>query len=213
MKYFLLFIFITTTYIVKAQDFAALKAEQSKAEQIILNDEDRKVMMSFYDLNAKRSKDKLKLIESVKANANKHIPPVLFTMAMVLFGQEKYSDACFWFYVAQLRARYDVNRSTDKTVSAADWNGPIGLYINEYAFKHLDTLEKVVPKVIDYVTTNDELYDQRWINLLSMKNKIKDEDIDKLSVDKSQWPAIKKETVDGYYADFKEVVNKARQKQ
>ncbi|HEX8020333.1 hypothetical protein, partial [Mucilaginibacter sp.] len=63
------------------------------------------------------------------------------------------------------------------------------------------------------VTTNDELYDQRWINLLSMKNKIRDEDIDKLSVDKSQWPAIKKETVDGYYADFKEVVNKARQKQ
>gem|GEM_PF-4763650 len=47
MKYLLLFVLITTTCIVKAQDFAALKAGQSKAEQIILNDEDGKVMMAF----------------------------------------------------------------------------------------------------------------------------------------------------------------------
>jgi hypothetical protein len=134
-------------------------------------------------------------------------------MAMVLFGQEKYSDACFWFYVAQLRSRYDVNRSIDKTVSAANWNGPIGMSINEYAFKHLDTLEKIVPRVIAYVTANDELYDQRWINVLTAPDKVKDEDIDKLSVDKALWPGIKKETIDSYYADFKEVVNKTRQKQ
>ncbi|WP_431199659.1 hypothetical protein ACQ86K_01410 [Mucilaginibacter sp. P19] len=57
------------------------------------------------------------------------------------------------------------------------------------------------------------LYDQRWINVLTARDKVKDEDIDKLSVDKSLWPVIKKETIDSYYADFKEVVNKARQKQ
>lgn len=211
MKYLLLFVLITTTCIVKAQDFAALKAGQSKAEQIILNDEDGKVMMAFYDPSANKTQNKL--IASVQANANKHIPPVLFTMAMVLFGQEKYSDACFWFYVAQLRSRYDVNRSVDKTVSAANWNGPIGMSINQYAFEHLDTLEKVVPQVVAYVTANDELYDQRWINVLTAHDKVKDEDIDRLSVDKNLWPGIKKETIDSYYADFKEVVNKARQKQ
>ena len=85
--------------------------------------------------------------------------------------------------------------------------------INQYAFEHLDTLEKVVPQVVAYVTANDELYDQRWINVLTAHDKVKDEDIDKLSVDKSLWPGIKKETIDSYYADFKEVVNKARQKQ
>ncbi|MDB5146344.1 MAG: hypothetical protein JWQ57_364 [Mucilaginibacter sp.] len=211
MKYLFLFIFITTSFIVKAQDLTALKAGQSKAERVILNDEDMKAMMALYDPGS--NKMQKKIIASVQANANKHIPPVLFTIAMVLFEQEKYSDACFWFYVAQLRSRYDVNRSVDKTVSAANWNGPIGMSINEYAFKHLDTLEKVVPKVIAYVTANDELYDQRWINVLSKPGQIKDDDIDKLSVDKNLWPGIKKETIDSYYADFKEIMIEKRQKQ
>lgn len=211
MKYLLLCIFIATSFIVKAQDLASLKEGQSKAERIILNDRDAKAMMTFYNSGSKKEKDKL--ITSIEANANTYIPPVLFTMAMVLMTEEKYSDACFWFYVAQLRSRYDVNRSVDKTVSAADWNGPIGLSINEYAFGHLDTLDKVVPKVIDYVTANNELYDQRWINVLTKRDQIKDDDIDKLSVDKNLWPAIKKATVDSYYADFKEVMIKKRQKQ
>jgi hypothetical protein len=67
MKYLLLFIFITTTCIVKAQDFAALKAGQSKAERIILNDEDLKTMMAFYDPSANKTQNKL--ITSVQANA------------------------------------------------------------------------------------------------------------------------------------------------
>jgi hypothetical protein len=211
MKYLFLFIFITTSFIAEAQDLTALKAGQSKAERVILNDEDIKAMMALYDPGS--NKTQKKIIASVQANANKHIPPVLFTIAMVLFEQEKYSDACFWFYVAQLRSRYDVNRSVDKTVSAANWNGPIGMSINEYAFKHLDTLEKVVPKVIAYVTANDELYDQRWINVLSKPGQIKDDDIDKLSVDKNLWPGIKKETIDSYYSDFKEIMIEKRQKQ
>ncbi len=147
MKYFFLLIFITITCIVRGQDLSTLKAGASKAEQVILNDTDFKAMVTFYGSGSKKTKNKL--IADIKANPNIYIPPVLFNMSMFLLIDKKYGEACFWFYAAQLRARYDVNRSVDKTVSAADWNGPIGMAINQYAFEHLDTLEKMIPKVID----------------------------------------------------------------
>ncbi|HZY40097.1 MAG TPA: hypothetical protein VFE53_25770 [Mucilaginibacter sp.] len=158
--------------------------------------------------------DKTKLIDSVKRNANHFIPPVLYILSAVLYRDHKYSEAAYWFYVAQLRARYDVNRCTDKTASAGAFNENFGPPINEYAFKNLDTLQTIITNVVAYVRANQELYEQRWINLEGMQamteglgGKSSDQP---LSADKKEWEAIKKKTIDSYFSDFKEAL--ARQK-
>jgi hypothetical protein len=152
------------------------------------------------------------LIDSVEKNANKYTPPVLYVLSSILFNQKKYNDACFWFYVAQLRARYDVNRCTDKTANANTYNLNYGPAINEYAFKHMDSLKVIVQKVVNYVRINEELYDQRWINLTGMNAmtaSISDKQSDKkLSIDKRKWPAVKEKTINDYYEDFNEVTNR-----
>ena len=157
-----------------------------------------------------------KLVDSIELNANHFAPPVLYLLSNVLFLQQKYSEAMYWYYVAQLRARYDVNRCTDKTASASDYNEKFGLVINDYAFKHLDSLEKIIPRVIAYVRSSDELYDQRWINLdgmNAMEESLGDKPVNKpLSVDKRKWAAIKKKTIDSYYSDFKEALASYRKK-
>src|ERR1700761_6610805 len=73
----------------------------------------------------------------------------------------------FWFSLAQLRARYDINRCADKTVTASGYNVSIGYPINQYAMEHVDSLKKVVERVVAFERANNELYDQRWINLES----------------------------------------------
>lgn len=81
---------------------------------------------------------------------------------------------------------------------------------NKYAFQNIDTLVKTVTNVVDFVRTNDENYDHRWINLhgmdaidASMDNKPKNK---QLSQPKKKWADIKKNTVDTYYHDFLEYV-------
>jgi len=161
--------------------------------------------------------DKSKLIDSVEDHANNFIPPVLYILSGVLYNYHKFNEAAFWFYVAQLRARYDVNRCTDKTASAATYNMNYGPSINDYALKHLDTLEKIVARVVSFVRMNDELYDQRWINLNGMQAVTEGLGGDKsgqpLSVDRKKWPAIKQQTVDSYFSDFEEMLASYRKKQ
>ncbi len=150
------------------------------------------------------------LIDSVEKDANHYTPPVLYALSNILFVQKRYNEGCFWFYVAQLRARYDVNRCADKTANASAYNQSFGPIINEYAFKHKDTLKKIFPKVVDFVRNNEELYDQRWINLSGMGAMITslgDKSANKeLSISRDQWPAIKKKTIDSYDSDFKDVL-------
>ncbi|HTE01889.1 MAG TPA: ankyrin repeat domain-containing protein [Mucilaginibacter sp.] len=168
---------------------------------------DIRVIQLLLDTNAHSNS---LLIDSVERDANNYTPPVLYVLSNTLFYQKKYNDACYWFYVAQLRARYDINRCTDKTANASSYNTNFGPIINEYAFHHLDTLRKIVRKVVDFVRTNEELYDQQWINLTgmdAMTASMSDKQVNnKLSIDKSQWPAIKQKTIDDYYSDFKDAL-------
>jgi hypothetical protein len=156
------------------------------------------------------------LVDSVKSFANNYIPPVLYALSYRLYFEKNYNEAMYWFYLAQLRSRYDVNRCADKTANASNYNQTFGPQINKYAFAHLDTLEKIIPRVVEFIRNNEENYDQRWINLSGMdamsaslggKNKKK-----ALSVDKINWPAIKTKTVDAFFSDFKEVVLTLRKK-
>jgi hypothetical protein len=157
-----------------------------------------------------------KLIDSIEQAPNSYTPPVLYFLSNTLFYLKRYNDAEYWFYVAQLRARYDVNRCADKTADASQYNMTFGPQINEYAIKDIITLEQIVKKVVAFVKANEEKYDPRWINLTGMgamsaglSGKTKDE---ALSLDKKQWPAIKSKTIDDYYQGFTEFLEGQKKK-
>ena len=164
-----------------------------------------------------KNKQKRSLMESVQLSANNYTPGLLYILSAALFADEQKDKAMFWFYVAQLRARYDTNRCADKTASPARYNSIIGLPINEYAMTHLDVLKRTVDSVVTYVKVNEENYDHRWINLEGMGafTSAMDKKADKtpLSLPKEQWPAIKAATIKEYYDGFIEAMASLAKKQ
>lgn len=157
---------------------------------------------------------KLKAAEEVLKNPNNYNPTVIFGLSQVLFNSVRKEEACFWFYVAQLRARYDANLCMDKTATSGltVLNEQYGPEINQYAFKDLNKLKETVAKVVSYVRTNEENYDHRWMNLHGMdaikasmeKGNSNRAHQKELSQPKANWKAIKEKTINDYYADFQE---------
>ena len=157
---------------------------------------------------------KMKAAEEVLKNPNNYNPTVLFALSEVLFNADKKNEACFWFYVAQLRGRYDVNRCMDKTAASGldVLNESYGKIINLYSFKDIRKLKETVSQVVHYVRTNEEKYDPRWMNLHGMEaihaSLTKEGDTKgiqkELSQPRANWKAIKEKTIDDYYADFQE---------
>jgi len=133
-----------------------------------------------------------------------------WALSKVLFEQGYKDDATMWFYIAQLRARIDANICQDKTArEAVDiLNNKFGKQINKYALKDIKKLEETVNAAVAFVRVYEPTYDQRWINLHGIwalngipKGK-------ELSFPKEEWAAIKKKTIDNYYADFRKYVLK-----
>lgn len=157
------------------------------------------------------------MIDSILLNPNYYNPPVIYALSYELFSQGKKDDATFWFYVAQLRARYDANLCLDNTAKQAVTilNSRYGPPINSYAFQNVDTLAKVVSRVVDFVRSNEENYDHRWINLHGMAAVLATTDPNspqpELSYPRDKWADIKAKTIDDYYAGFVEnVLNKPK---
>jgi len=163
-------------------------------------------------IQGKDKKGKKLTIENVKENPNNYNPPVLYALSHELFEQGNKDEACYWFYLAQLRARYDASLCLDNSAKQAVTilNNEYGPEINKYAFQDIDKLEKTVTKVVNYLRENEENYDHRWINLHGMwaiQAGLSDEEETKeLSKPKEEWEAIKKKTVDDYYNGFIEYV-------
>ncbi|RZL44251.1 MAG: hypothetical protein EOP00_20550 [Pedobacter sp.] len=163
-------------------------------------------------LNGKNIKLKQQTADSILKNPNFYNPPVIYALSRELFNQDKKDDAMYWFYVAQLRARYDANLCMDNSAKQAVsvLNGEYGPDINKYAFQDIDKLEKTVTKVVDFVRANEENYDHRWINLHGMDAVLPgiDDNAKKkeLSQPKDKWTEIKKKTLDDYYNGFIEYV-------
>jgi hypothetical protein len=163
-------------------------------------------------LNGKNKKLKQQTVDSILKNPNFYNPPVIYALSRELFNQDKKDDATYWFYVAQLRARYSVNLCMDNSAKQAVsvLNGEYGPDINKYAFQDIDKLQKIVTKVVDFVRTNEENYDHRWINLHGMDAVLAGMDdkseYKELSQPKDKWSEIKKKTVDDYYNGFIEYV-------
>lgn len=159
-------------------------------------------------LQGNDKKQKKQTIETVINNPGDYNPPVLYALSRELFSQGDKDEATFWFYVAQLRARYDANLCMDNSAKQAVsvLNNEYGPDINKYAFQDIDKLEKTVNKVVDFVRTNDENYDHRWINLHGMwavqAGLSEEPETRELSKPKDEWEAIKKKTIDDYYNGF-----------
>jgi len=157
---------------------------------------------------------KLKAAEEVLKNPNNYNPTVLFGLSQVLFNSDRKDEACFWFYVAQLRARYDANLCMDKTATSGltVLNEKYGPEINQYAFKDINKLKETVAKVVSYVRANEENYDHRWMNLHGMdaikasmeKGNSNKANQKELSQPKTNWKTIKEKTINDYFADFQE---------
>jgi hypothetical protein len=150
------------------------------------------------------------LIDTILKHPNDYNPKVLFVLSNVLFNADRKDDASFWFYVAQLRTRYDFNRCTDPSCGGvvADLTATYGPDIDQYAIFKADFLEKTIDKVVDFVKNNKENYDQRWINLeglavTSLDNKDTASDMSKPQQD---WSQIKTQTISDYTNDFKEFI-------
>jgi hypothetical protein len=159
-------------------------------------------------LNGKNKKLKQQTVESILKNPNFYNPPVMYALSRELFSQDKKDEATYWFYIAQLRARYDANLCMDNSAKQAlsVLNGEYGPNVNKYAFQDIEKLEKTVTKVVDFVRRNEENYDHRWINLHGMdavlagmedKSEKKEQ-----SQPKEKWTEIKKKTTDDYYNGF-----------
>ena len=160
----------------------------------------------------KDKKEKKTIIKTVKENPNDFNPPVMYALSHELFEQGDKDEACYWFYLAQLRARYDANLCMDNSAKQAVsvLNNSYGPEINKYAFQDIEKLEKTVIKVVNFVRENEENYDHRWINLHGMwaiQAGLSDkENTRELSKPKEKWEAVKKKTVDDYYNGFIEYV-------
>ena len=163
-------------------------------------------------LQSKDKKKKQETIDAIIKNPNSYNPPVIYALSNELFNLGKKDDAAFWFYVGQLRARYDANLSLDKSSgqAVAVLNNEYGSRINKYAFKDIKKLENTVNKSVNFVRSNEENYDHRWINLHGMwaieSGLEGGSETLELSQPKEKFAEIKKTTVDEYYNDFMEFV-------
>lgn len=159
-------------------------------------------------LNGKNKNLKKQTVNSILKKPNFYNPPVIYALSRELYSQDKKDDATYWFYVAQLRARYDSNLCMDNSAKQAVsiLNNGYGPDINKYAFQDIDKLEKIVTRVVDFVRTNEENYDHRWINLHGMDAVLAgmgdNAEKKELSQPKEKWTEIKKKTIDDYYNGF-----------
>ena len=165
-------------------------------------------------LLTEESNERSKVLDEVIKNPNDYNPTVLYALSDVLFNSEKKDLACFWFYVAQLRARYDANLCMDESAKSGVslLNERFGPNINKYAFTDIKKLEETINKVVEFVRTNEENYDHRWLNLHGMDAMIasldeegeKKEKQKELSQPKKRWKKIKEKTIKDYFEGFQE---------
>src|SRR5688572_5798969 len=70
-------------------------------------------------LSTGSQKEKETTINAVRATPENYAPPVFYALSSVLFDMGEKDDATFWFYVGQLRARFDANRCADSSARQA----------------------------------------------------------------------------------------------
>ncbi|MDN5853813.1 MAG: hypothetical protein L0K86_13400 [Actinomycetia bacterium] len=70
-------------------------------------------------ITALHGPDPAAMVAAVLETPQRYVPPVLYAPAAVLFARGRRAEGGFWYYAAQLRARFDVRRCADPTVDGA----------------------------------------------------------------------------------------------
>jgi hypothetical protein len=172
--------------------------------------------IAIKNLQSNDEKQRMEAVESILGIPYDYNPTVLYLLSKELYQQGNKDEATFWFYVAQLRARYDANLCMDKSAAHVilEFYYNYGQDINKYAFQDIDKLEQTVTKAVDFVRNNNEDYDHRWINLYGLwatnPGLSKDNGTRELSRPQDQWYTIKNETVDSFYNSFIEYIRKQK---
>jgi len=156
--------------------------------------------------------EKAKTIQAIKATPAIYPPPVFYALSHVIFKEGDRVEGAFWFYVGQLRARFDANRCADVSArqAVAVLNQRYGPLINQYTFANLPILEGLVPRVLEWDKLTPHTYDHRWINIHGMGAIITGMDGDDkksaLSLPEAQWAEIKEKTRSDYLRGFQEAM-------
>ncbi len=156
--------------------------------------------------------EKAKAIEAIKATPALYAPPVFYALSKVVFDEGNKVEGAFWFYVGQLRARFDANRCADVSArqAVAVLNQRYGPLINKYTFANLEILEGLVPRVLEWDKLTPHKYDHRWINIHGMGAILTGMDGDDkkaaLSLPEPQWAEIKEKTRSDYLRGFQQAL-------
>ncbi|UWF51532.1 hypothetical protein NYP20_11420 [Pseudomonas sp. N3-W] len=111
-----------------------------------------------------------KLISEVENNSGNYAPPVLFTLASLLYKQGKSDDAIYWFNAARLRANFDAARCADESARSAvpALVAQIPIQLRRSQFDDPVKLKHVIHRVVQWDESTPYNYDYRWINLHGM---------------------------------------------
>lgn len=109
-------------------------------------------------------------VAAVSAAPERQAPPVLYALSAALVDLGRPAEASFWFYAAQVRARFDANRCADPSAGAAvtALNERFGAQVNRFAFTDLDRLRRTVVRAVAWDRSAPHHYDHRWIALHGM---------------------------------------------
>lgn len=164
-------------------------------------------------LSTGNKKEREAAIGAIRATPENYAPPVFYLLSNVLFEMGEKDDAAFWFYVGQLRARFDANRCADTSARQAVsvLNQEYGTPINQYTFKDIPKLEALILRVVEWDRKTPHNYDHRWINLHGMSAMMSglgapSSDATVLSLQEDQWNDIAEKTRTDYLDGFQQAM-------
>lgn len=160
-------------------------------------------------------------IAEVSRHPSRYAPPVFYAMSRALYLKGDKDKAAFWFYAGQLRARYDLDRSTDETASQhiARLDKEAGPAIHRHMFAQLDKFEQLIRQIIDWDRRTPHHYDHRWINLHGVQAMVVSTSkapekiaLGPLSRPRGEWPTIADKTRAKYLEGFLWALGEARKR-
>ncbi|ART80558.1 hypothetical protein [Oceanisphaera avium] len=149
-------------------------------------------------------------INTILEAPNDYAPPVLYLISAIMFDNEYEDQATFWFYVAQLRARSDANKSGDDTAHAAvsQLNQRFGAKITPYSMSNPERLKAIVSQALEWDGKQKRNYDARWIALQS-KDVLTESTID--FAPKQKWAEIDALTRNQFRQGLEQALAKIKQ--
>lgn len=120
-------------------------------------------LLSLAACNAKSASSADPMVEQLKSGIENKDPSTYYVLAAKLFEHGDKDEAVFWFYLGQLRFRFELlaNPSQDPSGGPALFgalSAEVGGPINEYAFGDIPKLAQTIDAVLQWDATHDNTY-------------------------------------------------------